>query len=262
MQPDGSQQRPGGRRTPEPGGLAAAIGEQFSLQTATGGIRGMVESVLPIAVFSLVYAFTRQLWPSVIASVVVAVLAVLLRLVTRQPVSQAVSGLMGVALGALLAVYTGRAVNFFAISIVKNVGLLVLYAGSMVIRWPFVGAVLGFVLGEGTHWRQVPARMRTYQLATAIWVGMCVLRLAFQIPLYVKDHATELGAASVPLGLPLYGLVLLLTWLVVRRVPVARPPGQDDAGDPADRRGAEAAVATEGPRTGVQGLDPSPEPTD
>lgn len=205
-------------------GLAAAIGEEFSIQAATGGIRGMAESVLPVGVFSVAYAVTRQLVSSVIAAIGVSLLAVLARLVTRQPVTQAVSGLFGVALGAVIAVSTGRAVNFFAVSIVKNTVLLALFAGSSLVRWPFVGVVLGFLLGEGTYWRKVPARMRVYQIATWIWVAMDVIRLAFQIPLYLADQAAQLGAASVPLGLPLYGLVLLLTWLVVRRVPVARPP--------------------------------------
>jgi hypothetical protein len=226
------------------GGLAQAVGEQFSLRAATGGVRGMVESVLPVAVFSLVYAITRALSPSVIASVAVAVLLVLARLVTRQPVSQAVSGLFGVALGAVIATYTGRAVNFFALSILKNAGLGVFYAGSSFARWPFVGVALGFVLGEGTHWRQVPARVRVYQLATWIWVAMCVVRLAFQIPLYLRDSAAGLGAASVPLGLPLYGLVLLLTWLVVRGVPPARPPAP--APGPADSEPVDAAPAEGG----------------
>jgi hypothetical protein len=213
------------------GGFARAVGEQFSLQAATGGVRGMVESVLPVTVFSLVYAVTRALWPSAIAAVGVSLLAVLARLVARQPASQAVSGLLGVALGAVVALYTGRAVNFFAMSILKNIGLGVLYAGSSLARWPFVGVVLGFALGEGTHWRQVPARMRAYQIVTWIWVGMSLVRLAFQIPLYLKDHATGLGAASVPLGLPLFAVVLLLTWLVIRRVPVARPPEDVELGD-------------------------------
>jgi hypothetical protein len=232
-------------------GLAAAIGEQFSLQTAVGGVRGMVESVLPVAVFSVVYAVTRQLWQSVAAAVAVALLAVLARLVTRQPVSQAVSGLFGVALGALIALYTGRAVDFFAVSILKNTGLLAVYAGSSLIRWPFVGVVLGFVLGEGTYWRQVPARTRVYQIATWIWVGMCVVRLAFQIPLYLNEHATSLGAVSIPLGLPLYGLVLLLTWLVVRRVPVARPPELEPEAAPAEPEAAPAEPA-----------EPEPEPAE
>jgi hypothetical protein len=39
---------------------------------------------------------------------------------------------------------------------------------------------------------------------------------------------------SIPLGLPLYGLVLLLTWLVVRRVPVARPPELEPEAAPAE----------------------------
>jgi hypothetical protein len=226
-------------------GLAAAIGEEFSIQAATGGVRGMVESVLPVVVFSAAYAVTRQLGPSVITAVGVSLLAVLVRLVTRQPVTQAVSGLFGVALGAAIAVSTGRAVNFFAASIVKNIVLLVLYAGSSLARWPFVGVVLGFLLGEGTHWRQVPARMRVYQIATWIWVAMSVIRLAFQIPLYLADQATELGAASVPLGLPLYGLVLLLTWLVVRRVPVARPPEPEPEAEPEAEPKAETETETE-----------------
>lgn len=217
------QGRSAGASVVPPGGLASVIAEQFSLQEAIGGVRGVIESVLPVVVFSAAYGFTRQLWPSAVAAVVVALLAVLLRVVTRQPVNQAISGLLGVAIGAAIALYTGRAVNFFAVSIAKNLALMVLYAGSALLRWPFVGVVLGFVLGEGTHWRQVPPRMRVYRLATWIWVGMCVVRLAFQIPLYIEDRATELGAASVPLGLPLFGLVLLLTWLVVRRVPVAKP---------------------------------------
>jgi hypothetical protein len=206
------------------GGLAAAVGEQFSLQTAIGGVRGLVEAVLPVTVFSLVYAVSQQVWPSVAAAVVMAVLAVLARLVTRQPVQQAVSGLFGVVLGALIALYTGRAVDFFAVSILKNSFLFVVYAGSSLIRWPLVGLFLGVLLGEGTHWRQVPARMRVYQIVTGIWAGMFAVRLAFQIPLYLAGQATGLGAASIPLGLPLFGVVLLLTWLVVRRVPVARTP--------------------------------------
>lgn len=241
----GSPDAPGGAAPGVPsGGLAAAIGEQFSLQTAIGGVRGMVESVLPVAVFSVVYAINRQLWPSVIAAVAVALVAVIARLIARQPVNQAVSGLFGVLIGAALALATGKAINFFAASIVKNVVLLVLYAGSSLARWPFVGVVLGLVLGEGTHWREVPARMRVYQIATWIWVGMCVVRLAFQIPLYIKERTTELGAASIPLGLPLYGLVLLLTWLVVRRVPVARPSQE-----------AEESVPAVGP-------EPEPEPAE
>jgi MFS superfamily sulfate permease-like transporter len=120
-------------------------------------------------------------------------------------------------------VWTGSAINFFLVSIIKNVVLGLLFGISAIVRWPLVGVMLGVLLKEQMHWRTVPARMRVYQQATWLWVGMSVVRLAFQIPLYLHDKVAGLGAASVPLGLPLYGVVLLLTWLIVRRVPVALP---------------------------------------
>jgi intracellular septation protein A len=206
------------------GGLAAAVGEQFSFEESVGGVRGMIESVLPVIVFTGWYAVTRDLWPSAVAAVAVAVIALLVRVVMRHPVTPAISGLLGIVVAAGVALITGQAINFFLLSILKNVGLAVLFAASSVLRWPLVGVMLGMLLKEQFHWRTVPARMRVYQLATWLWVGMSLVRLAFQVPLYLHDHVAGLGAASVPLGLPLYGLVLLLTWLIVRRVPVARPP--------------------------------------
>ncbi|HEY6794706.1 MAG TPA: DUF3159 domain-containing protein, partial [Kineosporiaceae bacterium] len=142
---------------------------------------------------------------------------------TRLPLSPAISGLLGVLLSAGVAYVTGQAINFFLMSIVKNIGLGLAFAISSLVRWPLVGVMLGVMLGEQLHWRTVPARMRVYQQATWLWVGMSLVRLAFQVPLYLENHVGGLGAASVPLGLPLFGVVALLTWLIIRRVPVARP---------------------------------------
>ncbi|MDQ1293073.1 MAG: hypothetical protein QG608_954 [Actinomycetota bacterium] len=228
-------------------GLAQAIGEQFSLQASMGGVRGLVESVLPVAVFSVVYAITKDLGPSAWGALGVSALLVLVRLISRQPVSQAVSGMFGVLVGVLVAFATGRPVDFFLMTILKNVGLLFFYLGSLVVGWPFVGVMLGFLLGEQTHWRQVPGRRRIYVLATWVWVAMCLIRLTVEIPLYLADNVEGLGAVSVPLGLPLYGTVLLLTWVIVRRVPVARPDG---AQDPADA-GAAQELAPAGPESGT-----------
>jgi hypothetical protein len=225
-------------------GLAQAIGEQFSLQASVGGVRGLVESVLPVAVFSVVYAMTKDLGPSAWGALGVSVLLVLVRLLSRQPVSQAVSGMFGVLVGVLVAFATGRPVDFFLMTILKNVGLMLFYLGTLVVGWPFVGVMLGFLLGEQTHWRQVPERRRVYALATWVWVAMCLIRLTVEIPLYLADNVEGLGAVSVPLGLPLYGTVLLLTWVLVRRVPVARP---DEVQDPA---GAAVPPAPEPASTG------------
>jgi hypothetical protein len=217
-------QMPGGEGVrPASRGLAAAALEDFSVMDAVGGVRGLVESVVPVTVFTLVFALRRDLNASVAASVGVAIALLLVRLVTRRPVGPAVSGLFGVAIGAGLALWTGHAINFFLNSIGKNAALGLVYLISMAVRWPLVGVMLGSVLGEGAHWRQVPERARVYQWATLLWAGMFAVRLAVQVPLYLQGRTKALGAAAVPLGLPLYGLVLLLTWLIVRRVPVARP---------------------------------------
>ena len=83
-----------------------------------------------------------------------------------------------------------------------------MYLVSVLVRWPLVGVILGFVLGEGTHWRQAPARMRAYVVATWLWVGLFGVRLAVQVPLYVADRPALLGVANVGLGLPLFALVI------------------------------------------------------
>jgi intracellular septation protein A len=214
---------PGGR------GLAAAVAEQFSFESSIGGVRGLVESVVPIIVFTVVYALTHGIPQASLSAVAVSVAALLLRIITRMPVSPALSGLFAVALSAGVAYVTGQAINFFLMSILKNVGLGLLFAISSLVRWPLVGVMLGFMLGEQFHWRSVPARVRVYQQATWLWVLMSGVRLAFQVPLYLHDRVGGLGAASVPLGLPLFGVVVLFTWLIVRRVPVAKPPENEPA---------------------------------
>jgi Protein of unknown function (DUF3159) len=221
-EPDGE---PGGRaRAPAArAGLAQAVGEQFSLQASVGGVRGLLESVLPLTLFSVVYGVGHDLRASVVAALVPAVALAVWRLVTREPVTQAVSGLAGLGIGAYLAFRTGRAEALFLPSIIRNAAYAGGYALSILLRWPLVGVLLGFMFGEQLHWRSVPRRARVYAWATWLWVGVFVLRLAVQVPLYLAGRAEALGVVNIPLGLPLFGLAAWLTWLLVQRVPVARP---------------------------------------
>lgn len=206
-------------------GLAQALQEQFSFEKAFGGVRGVLESVVPVTVFSVVFGITRDVKTSTVAAVVPAVLLAGWRLVAREPLTQAVGGLLGVGIGAVLALRTGEAQTFFLPSIIKNAVWAAAYLISILVRWPAIGIFLGLMLGEGTHWRRDPARLRAYRIATWFWFGMFALRLAIQLPLYLADRPATLGAVNVGLGLPLFGLVLWGTWLVVRRVPPARPDG-------------------------------------
>lgn len=220
---------PEGRHGAEPPGPAARVGlgqavaEQFSLQAVIGGPRGLAESILPMTVFSVVWAFTHDVTRSVLAAVVPSVVFTLWRLVAREPVTQALGGLFGIAFGAGIALFTGRAQDFFVPGIAKNIGFGALYAVSSLVRYPLVGLLLGFTLGEELHWRRVPARMRVYQQATWVWVAVFAIRALVQGRLYVQGDATTLGFVNLLLGLPLFGVAVALTWLLVRRVPVAKP---------------------------------------
>lgn len=212
------------------GGLAAALaqggGGAPGLAATVGGVRGLLEAVVPVTVFSVVYGVTRDLTVSAVAAVVPSVVFAAWRLARRETLSQAVSGLLGVALGAFIATRTGRAENFFLPNIVKNLAYMAAYVVSALVRWPLIGVVLGFFLGEGTAWRQVPARRRAYTRVTWLWAGMFGIRLAVQVPLWAAGMTVELGTANIFLGLPLFGLVVWGSWLMLRGVPVVHQEGE------------------------------------
>jgi hypothetical protein len=215
----------------EPGAPASRAGrlgqvgaQEFSLAASVGGVRGIIESVLPYTVFSLVYAGTKDLQTSIFAAAAPLVVLVVWRLIARETLSQAISGVLGIALGAWFAHKSGKAADFFLPNILKNFGFAALYAISILVRWPLIGVVLGPVTGEMFAWRDNRPRYAAYVWATWIWVGLFLVRLAVQIPLFLADKVTLLGTLNgLVLGIPLFALTIWLSWLVLKSVPLAKP---------------------------------------
>jgi hypothetical protein len=56
-----------------------------------------------------------------------------------------------------------------------------------------------------------------YARASWLWVGLFLLRLAVQLPLYLAGAVVALGTARVAMGIPLFALGIWLSWLVIRR---------------------------------------------
>ena len=204
-----------------------------ALLAAIGGVRGLIESILPGFVFVVVFTLTRELVPAVLVPLGVALCFVAARAVQRGPVAQALVGVLGIAVSAALALLTGRAEDNFVPGLLVNAVSLTGLLVSLAVRWPFVGIVAGLLTNEGTAWREDRAKRRVLVLATWLWVGLFAARLAVQLPLYLAGAVTPLAAAKLLMGVPLYAALLWVTWLLVRTVYRGRAeadaPGVDRA---------------------------------
>ena len=182
-----------------------------------GGRRGMLDSAVPGALFVALYIAFRTLRTPLWIAGGAAVFIFAYRLARREPLRHAVSGLVGVAVAAGLALITGKPENYFLPALVLNAAYALGSGISLAVRWPLLGLVLGPLLGEGTGWRADPVRRRAYFAATALWMGMFLLRVVALFPLWLAGLLVPLGVGRIVLGYPLYALVVWLTWLILRR---------------------------------------------
>lgn len=204
---------------------AVAPGETPSagaLLTAMGGVRGLVESILPGLAFLVIYTITKQLLPSVVVPIAIAVAFVVVRAVTRSPWTSAIAGVIGVALSAGLALITGRAEDNFLLGFVINAVFLVALLVSIAARWPLIGIIVSLIRSEGSSWRSDRAKFRVALIATVLWCGLFALRLGVELPLFFAGNVEALATLKLILGVPLYAAMLWVTWLLVRTV-YARP---------------------------------------
>ena len=237
-QPDDEQAGEFGRQlaaAAERAGLASIAREETlsgrDLLAALGGIRGLAEAILPGLVFLLVYTLTRDLTWSLVASFGLAVAFTLVRLVARSQPTQAIAGLIGVAASAALALWSGRAEDNYVLGFYTNAAYGSAMLISLLVGWPLLGLIVGFLMGDGTAWKRDRRKYRAMQLLTVIWLGLFVARLAVQVPFYFAGNVEALGATRLLMGVPLYALVLVFSWLVVRAVYPASERARDDGGE-------------------------------
>jgi hypothetical protein len=262
-------------------GMRAVTGDDFSFADAVGGMRGVVEAILPGLIFVVTFVVAQTLgWSdsriltwALVLSCGAALVAVVARLVQRTPVTQALGGVLGIVVGVVWAWRSGDAQNFYAPGLWTNAAYLVAFLVSIVVRWPLVGlfvealrsgfADVGGGRGKGapddarssevpssdadsrestadngeaspwaglTAWRADADLVRRYTIASWFWVGLFAIRLAVKVPLYLNGDIGWLGTMHLVLGVPLWGLVLWLTWVVVRGA--RRPESGATTGSP------------------------------
>jgi hypothetical protein len=189
-----------------------------TIAQAVGGPLGMAETALPAVAFVVAYTASGQ-DTNVSAGVAVGLALVLsvARLARRETPRHALSGLVGVAFAAFVATRSGKAENFFLPGLLSNAAYALALLVSIAVRWPLVGLIVSQLDGEGSEWRKDPGRVRTFTRASWMWIGLFVLRLVVQLPLYLAGAVVALGVAKTAMGVPLFALGIWLTFLLVRR---------------------------------------------
>ncbi len=200
--------------------------EQDSLMGLLGGRTSALDASLPPVAFGLGWWLGGEsiLAGGAAAVGVGAVLGVWRLRGGDRPLAVLVS-LLAVLLGAVIALYTGNAADFFLARLVTNAVSALMWMVSIAARWPLLGVIVGAVLGQGKRWRRDPALLRGYGLASWVWVGQYAVRLLVFIPLWLADAVLALSAAQAVLTWPLVALCIAGSWWVLRKALPSDHPG-------------------------------------
>jgi hypothetical protein len=79
----------------------------------------------------------------------------------------------------------------------------VVLVGSVLVRWPLVGFMIGSVTGEPTQWHNDRKLVSLCSRLTLLLAAPCVLRVLVQYPLWATSQAGWLGVAKLAMGWPL-----------------------------------------------------------
>lgn len=116
---------------------------EAALFEAFGGVRGMVETVLPGLLFVSIYTINKNLHMAAIAALAVSLAMVVVRLARKDTVKHAFSGVFGVGFGVVFAMMTGNAKDFYLPGMLYTTGLALAYIITAMAGVPLIGLMLG-----------------------------------------------------------------------------------------------------------------------
>lgn len=189
-----------------------------SLLASMGGRLGIVEAVLPTVLFITVFSFTSNGFAAVISAASASVVFLLIRLITRGMLTQVLVGGAGVAVAAFLALREGgQTQDYFLIGFYTNAAYAAVLLVSVLVRQPLIGVAVALLTGN-KDWKKRPGLRYRFYLVTILWVGFFSLRLAVQLPLYFAGAIEALATARLVMGAPMYALLLVVSWLILKAV--------------------------------------------
>lgn len=193
---------------------------EAALFEAFGGVRGMVETVVPGLVFVTIFTINKNLHMSAIAALAVSLVLVVVRLAMKDTVKHAFSGVFGVAFGVVFAMMTGNAKAFYLPGMLYTLGLALAYIVTTLCGVPLIGLILGPVFKENLSWRtRNPGRKKAYAKASWAWGLILLAKCAILFPLYWWADTAQLGWVLVALKIPPFLLAVWLTWVFLAKAP-------------------------------------------
>lgn len=189
-----------------------------SLLATVGGRLGLLESLLPSTIFMITWVLWRNPQLSIGLAVCPVIVFGVYRLAKRGSLMQVLVGGAVAGLSAWMALSSGSTREYFIPGFITNLAYLVPFLISALIRWPIVGVILGFLIGEGTSWRKNPSELKRFTAATLVIASVFAIRLLVEVPLYLANEIAALALTKIVLGYPLYALALWTAWLMVRRI--------------------------------------------
>lgn len=200
--------------------------EGESLVALLGGRRGALDASLPPAAFVAGWLTAgNSIAIGAACAFGAGVLIGVFRVMRGGKLGAVLISVAAVSGAALIAMYTGRAEDFFLLQLLSNAGSALAWAASIVLRWPLLGVVVGVLLGQRARWRKDPALLRAYSLASWVWVvGQYTLRVVVYGLLWWAGEVVALGVARVALSWPLVAAVIAASaWVLRKSLPDDHP---------------------------------------
>ncbi|MBA3719574.1 MAG: DUF3159 domain-containing protein, partial [Nocardioidaceae bacterium] len=174
---------------------------------------------VPTVAFTVTWISSQDLRLALGLGAGLAVVLVAVRIAQRQTLQFVLNSLFGIGIAALFALRSGEAQDAFLPGIIYNAVYAAVLVGSVLLRWPLLGFLIGSVTGDPTGWRADPGLVRLCSRLTLVLAVPCVLRVAIQYPLWIggEQMVAWLGAAKIALGWPLQVAALAaMVWLLSR----------------------------------------------
>lgn len=235
---------PGAPGTPAPTVDTVEALVRRQLSDAFGGARGMAEAAVPTILFTVLWLTTKDLRLGLVVSAAVTAALLVVRLVQRSSVQYVVNALVGIGIGALFVNISARsggsadeqALAYFLPGILYSAGYTVVVGGSCLVRWPFMGFLLGSVTGDLTAWHDDRQVVRLCTRLTWLLVLPGTVGVLLQGPVWLAGNSGAMAASTavavlaalrLGLGWPLrIASFAGMVWLVSRdRTPLERPLG-------------------------------------